>query len=179
MQAQRILIFSILIIVIGLMSSGCTSTAPTPAQNSTPVSQGQAKVSLQQAIDALNIQHGSDPPLRLYYIRGVNLSPNGTAEEWTLGVMQGNMSYFFDYTGQKGTTVAWPEQFPYQEIKPGPFIKPDDLFQSHKLLIQDITRSGTFQIDELELIDGVYTLSISDNETTTYKFNAISGGEIN
>jgi hypothetical protein len=182
MHARGILIISILVLVIGLICSGCTSTAPTTVQNSTPVNQGQAKVSLQQAIDALDVSARNDgftSSPGIYYIRAVNLTPNATAEEWTIGAMQGNSTYFFTFSGQGGSRTDWPEQFPYQEIIQGQYMQPNALFQNHKLLIQDITQSGTIDISELELENGVYTIIMdSGTDFKVFTFDAATGREL-
>jgi hypothetical protein len=194
MNTSGILIVSIFIIVIGLMSSGCTSTdqpiiqnsipstEPTIAQNSTPGSQGQERVSLQQAIDALYVSARNDgftSSPGIYYIRAVNLTPNATAEEWTIGAMQGKKTYFFTFSRQSSFRTDWPNTLPYTAIQPGQFIQPADLFNNQSLLIQEITNAGTIDISELELENGVYTLSIdSGTNFKVLKFDAVTGSEL-
>jgi hypothetical protein len=182
--------FFCIVLLCAILGAGCTtspievsgsprvSTSPT-----TPMQTGEQSVRFSEAIAALNAQRSTGAnaslPLHIRYIRAVDLQPQGSATEWTFGVTQGNESFFFVYTGKGGSRVAWPMKLSYHDINIDQIVTPDELLQSHKLFIQDITRNGTVPITELELVDGVYSLSIgSDANARFLRYDAITGKEI-
>lgn len=172
------------ILVLTFLATGCTSpinggnTIPSGSQPpAIGLSEKDTPVSIVDAIGVLNsqAQKNNQPPPKIYYFRGIQVNRSGAAAEWTIGAMEGNSSLFFTYNGKKGSVVRWPDAFPYDEIIAGKFMLPDELFNSHKLLIEDLIHSGNPTISELELQNGVYTLS---DKSEQYKFDAGSGMEI-
>jgi hypothetical protein len=182
-------LFCIVLICVTL-GAGCTSSPPdisgspqVSTSPTTPVQTGERSVSLNEAVAALNAHRSTSPnasiPLQLRYIRGVDLQSQGAAKEWMLGVTQGKESFFFVYTGKGGSIVAWPMKLSYRDIIIDQIVTPEKLFQSHKLFIQDFTRNGTVPITELELVDGVYSLSVgSDADARYLRYDAMTGKEI-
>lgn len=172
------------ILVLALLGTGCTlpvneggavpSGSPSPAIG---LNEKDTPVSLMDAIRALDLQaqKNNQPAPKIYYFRGIQVNRSGAAAEWTIGAMEGNSSFFFIYNGKKGSVVPWPDAFPYTEIIAGKFMPPDELFNSHKLLIADLIHSGNQAISELELQNGVYILSDKSGQR---KFDARTGMEI-
>lgn len=172
------------ILVIAILGAGCTSpinensVVPPGFQSSTTgLSETNTPVSLMDAIGLLasQAQKNNQPTPKIYYFRGIRVNRNGAAAEWTIGAMEGNSSLFFTYNGKKESVVWWPDTFPYDEIVVGKFMLPNELFNSHKLLIEDLIHSGNQTISELELQNGVYTLS---EKSELRKFDAVTGMEI-
>lgn len=174
MEAGKLLGLFALCIVSLIICSGCTTSGTE--QNPGSPQDVAAKVSFQQAFDALKL---SAPSSHIYYIKGDSLQSDATAKEWSFGVIQGNDTFFFVYNGYGGSEIALPGKLPAQELIPGQFMQPKDLFKNHSLLINDLTNGGSRDIDELELRDGVYTLSQKfGTELKDYKFDAGTGKEI-
>jgi len=179
------------ILVIGtLLGAGCTSSPGKvpggPQQSVTPTLLSRDSVglvSLADAIAAMNSDNatGSNAsiPLQIRYIRGVDLQPQGLAREWIIGVTRRNESFFFTYTARGGSRVSWPMKLSYRDININQIVTPDTLLQSHRLFIQDVTRNGAVPIAELELIDGIYSLTVG-NETNSqlFRYDAVTGKEI-
>ena len=171
----------ILLILNFLFISGCVTTEK-PIQNSTPTMPEkiteQKQISLQNAISTLqsNPRHKDNlTPIEIRYIRGINITQTGTAEEWTIGATQENSSFFFIYDGSTESFVEWPDMLEYDEIIPGQFVYPDALFSTRPTMMKDLTNDGQNALSELELVDGLYTLS---TESRQIKFNPADGYEI-
>lgn len=178
---MKCMVFFFTITIIVALCAGCTTKEIPAGQSPSVPVQGGGKVSLQAALDALSSsdQSRGSTPVKILYIRGDSLDPAGAAKEWTIGVRQGEDGFFYIYNQWGGSTVTWPGKLPGQEIIPERFMQPGDLIAGHKLLIQDITDGGTSPIDELELRDGVYRISIQSAEgLKEYTFEAASGKEI-
>jgi len=168
---------SFLFILFLLFSTGCT--APTIPVEETSV---EVEISLEQAIGtmiALDDIEAIVPPRQIYYVKGTGITINGTAEEWALGVKQGNETFFFVFNKWGQSKVPWTGPLPEEEIIIDHFLYPDELFKDRPLLIQDLTEGGTRRIDELELRSGVYTLTIrTDTGLKEHRFYARTGIEL-
>ncbi len=106
-------------------------------------------------------------PIHVYYIRGADLDSSAAAIQWIFGVKQGNTSYFYSYSSKGASTTSWPWDFPYREIQINDtFLYPQDLFNQHKLFIQDMTSTSSQNLDELELMDGTYRLSMKNSTSS-------------
>lgn len=139
---SSVLIVSFVLLI--LVSSGCVIPKQTTEQT---------KNNLQTAISTLQANPRYKNNLSstgIYYIRGINVSQTGIAEEWTIGATQGNSSFFFLYNGKTESIIDWPDVLNYDEIRIGQFIYPEKLFDSHPLLIKNLTNDGESNISEIE-----------------------------
>jgi hypothetical protein len=158
---------------------GCTSAnhqqAVSPQNSDSRVGFDQAYSSLVTGTD-----HSTSNPLHIYYIKGSDLDSGANAKEWIFGIQQGSTSAFYIYRSGGGTMTTWPYEIPYQEITMNEtFLSPDNLFSQHKLFLEDIMSTNTQTIDELELVNGTYSLTIKNNSTSTvHLYNSKTGEEI-
>jgi hypothetical protein len=162
-----------------LFYSGCTLLDKTTPQYAP---ESRSKYSLDEAYRAVSgtTKGSTEGPLHLYYIKGINVVADATAEKWIFGVKRGNSSYFITYDQTGTTEIPWQGDIASKEILiDNRFFSPKDLFAAHPLLIKDMTNGGSGDIDELELVEGEYYLSqISDASTRVWIFNGTTGTEV-
>jgi hypothetical protein len=181
MKPSNFVILFALIIFLFVFSSGCTTPGSNSQQTSSTIG-SEAKVSFDQAYQNLKTDGiiSKSPPVHIFYVEGSDLDSTGAAKEWRFGIRQGNSSYFYSYNATGGSKSSWPWDFPYQEITIGSsYLYPKDLLNQHKLFIQDITSTNSGKIDELELMDGIYQLTIQNGTASmTFYYDGKSGKEL-
>ncbi|MBP1928704.1 hypothetical protein J2741_001251 [Methanolinea mesophila] len=183
MRACRNLWYPALIIIsLALLLSGCTNAPENPVPEGTGFSVVPTAVyvqyrSLAEALNALDesisLQSNSAMLYRIYYIEGDNVSSDGKAEQWILGVAQEGDRYFFVHNQGGSSITPWRAWLPSQEIVLDQVISPAALIQGSTLLY-------TVRINSLILTDGVYTLTYPDQDGTivTVRFDAKSGKQL-
>jgi hypothetical protein len=169
-----------LIILLFIFTLGCTTPGSNSQQESSMSDVG--RVNFDQAYQNLKIDGTipKTPPVHIFYIGGTDLDSNAAAKEWIFGIRQGSVSYFYTYNATGGSKKSWPWDFPYQEITiDSGFLYPKDLFNEHKLFIQDMTSTNFGKIDQLELTDGIYQLTVRNGTSSkTIYYDGNSGKEL-
>jgi hypothetical protein len=169
------------LVCLALILSGCSTAPenPVPAGKGFSVVPPAAHVQYQSLDDSLNaldesisLRSQSAMRYRIYYIEGDNVTPEGKAEQWILGVAQEGDRYFFVDNPTGSDITPWRAWLPSQEIVLDQVVSPAALIQGSNLL-------SNVQIRSLILADGVYTVTYlnADNTTTTVLFDAKTGNK--
>jgi len=167
-----VLIFNVFLF---LTIVGCVSERVTEPDLSTQISLETAIGSMEAMEDIESIH----PPYQFHYIKGVDVTINGTAREWIIGAKEGNETLFYVINTWGGSKVFWSGELPDNQISIDYILYPENLLKSHSLLMQDLTDGGTRRIDTLELIGDTYYLSVKTGDTSKeFHFNAYDGKEI-
>ena len=174
--------FLILFLTFLIVLSGCTSQeAPALKDERTPA-EVSSKITFDEAYQSISEGYGdiADQMPRIYYIKGVQISADGSAKEWIFGVNKANSSFFVTCDKKGENVTPWEGNFLSEEISINEkFFSPEDLFRAHEQFIQNITENGRKTIDELELIDGEYYLTLMSNDNSkVWIYNGSSGAEI-
>jgi thioredoxin-related protein len=179
MKREASIFILLFIIFLSAFTYGCTSgnnKQEALSQNS------DLRIGFDQAYSSLitNTDYSKSNPIHVYYIKGTDLDSRADAKEWIFGIQQDATPYFYIYRSGGGTITTWPWDIPYQEIAINDtFLSPADLFSQHKLFLEDITSTNTQTIDELELVNGTYSLTITNNSSSTvYLYDRTTGKEI-
>lgn len=140
------------------------------------------RVSLNNAIFILNDdERGLGMGRQAYTVHNIigrNLTPDGKAASWALSVNSQDPFYFF-YTPYQYYTVKWMETEKDRSIDLEKIIFPDGLFSKHTQLIANLSSHSEFTIDELQLRNGVYRLSGSqEGKAWEYTFDAVTGNQL-
>lgn len=182
-----ILVFSTLLVVI--LCSACVSQSP-----SNPVT--QSNTGFTQVTDALDSSRisftearqnfrefgysllGSGNATTVYYILSRNVDETGNATSWIFGAKQGTGAGLLVFDRSGWTIIPWNETRPL-EVVDLDHISPDALFYQNKaLILGSASPSGTERRD-LELKNGIYTLTIvSGTSSRSITFNATTGALI-
>jgi hypothetical protein len=170
------------LVCLALFFSGCATAPenPVPAGEGFSVAPTAANVQYQSLADSLNaldesisLQSNTAMLYRIYYIEGDNVTSDGKAEQWILGVAQEGDRYFFVDNPEGGDLTPWRAWLPSQEIVLEQLVSPAALIQGSNLL-------SNVQISSLILANGVYTVTYlnADNTTTTVLFDAKTGKQL-
>ena len=173
---------AVLLICLALFFSGCATTPenPVPEGEGFSVAPTAANVQYQSLDDSLNaldesisLRSQSVMLYRIYYIEGDDVTSDGKAEQWVLGIAQEGDRYFFVDNPDGSELTPWRAWLPSQEIVLTQVVSPADLIRGSTLLSQ-------VQISSLILADGVYTVTYrnQDNSITTVRFDAKTGKQL-
>jgi hypothetical protein len=133
------------------------------------------RVSFNEAYSALQ-NYDTVNKTTIYYIRGDSVDANGRAKHWIFGIKQGQEQSFAIFDSAGLTFMPWNGKITYSEIPVDKIVKPEDLIKGHRVVIQEVQHPD---IDEIELLNGVYALSITTgSEGRTLRFNALTGNAI-
>jgi len=158
-----------------LIIAGCVSERVTEPDLSTQINLETAIGSM-EAMEDIESVH---PAYQVYYLKGVDVTINGTAGEWIIGAKEGNETFFYVINTRGGSRVVWSGELSDEQIFIDHILYPEDFFELHPLLMQDLTDGGTRRIDTLELIGDTYYLSVkTDDVLREFHFNAYNGKEI-
>ena len=175
-------LFLILFLTFLIVLSGCTSQEDPALRAERTTEEVSSKITLDEAYQSISEGYGdiTGQIPHIYYIKGVQISADGSAKEWIFGVNKANSSFFVTYDKKGENVTSWEGNFSSEEISINEkFFSPEDLFRAHEQFIQNITKNGRETIDELELIDGEYYLTLMSNDTTkVWIYNGSSGAEI-
>jgi hypothetical protein len=118
----------------------------------------------------------STTPKSIYYIHGTNVDESGNATSWIFGVRHsgGTELLAFDRSGWKH--IPWSAPALSEEIDVNTIITPERLFSKNKAVIFSKTFPVNPQRRDLDLIRGIYSLTItSGSNERILSFNATSG----
>ncbi|HPD11406.1 MAG TPA: hypothetical protein PLN56_10495 [Methanoregulaceae archaeon] len=171
-------IATIIVLFFFLIISGCTQEAHpiTPSKISAP------EIDLENALGTLGAVDDIEMTIPLdsiIYIKGINVSIQGTAEEWIIGINDNNKVSFYIYNKYGISKTSWIKPIPNQNLPMHAILYPEDLFKKRPLFLQDITNGGMRKIDEIEIYNNTYYLILKLNSSIKeYRFNAITGNEV-
>lgn len=179
--------FIFLVLAIAIYSAGC-STQDTDKEGtssdaireiSEPYEEIPEKIHFQAALSSLHSINltGDDSEVSIHFIRGENVSVDGSASLWIFGVKQHRTNYFVQISPTYHDIIPWRAWLPRDEIDFTRIISPDRLLEMNRQLVQNTYHMDeTLQIGELELANGVYIITSTDSgETTILKLDAVSG----
>ncbi|KQC03228.1 MAG: hypothetical protein APR55_02070 [Methanolinea sp. SDB] len=179
--------FIFLVLAIAIYSAGCSSqdtdkegpSSDAIREISEPYEEIPEKIHFQDALLSLHSMNltGDDAKVSIHFIRGENLSIDGSASLWIFGVKQHRTNYFIEISPTYHDIIPWRAWLPRDEIDFTRIISPDRLLEMNLQVIQDTYHMDEpIQIGELELANGVYIIKSTDSgETTILKLDAVSG----
>lgn len=177
-----------IIIVIGLLIAllaafGFSVLGQTHQPRLIPVNDSENvirdRISLENTIVVLNShdlgginQNGN---YTIHYIHGEDIDSSGNAKTWLLAIKTNQSQFYFEYSDQNTRQYAWNETNISKPILVDKLIMPDRLFTSHRNLIEDILGGTGITRKEIQLENGIYTLTVTKNAPKEYLFDAYSG----
>jgi hypothetical protein len=121
--------------------------------------------------DVLNLEG-----LTLHQIHGMGVALNGTADTWIVGVQNETMSSLLVYDRETWNQIAWGEAFSQEIITFENLTLPSQIYQTNQKTIEDIMNANGAEVSDMDLSDGVYTISIpSSTGLSMIRFNASTG----
>lgn len=119
---------------------------------------------------------GNQGAIRVFYIQGTGLDTTGRSAQWMMGVnlTSGTMLMISDPRGW--TRIPWSSRLPAQEIPLDKIISPEELFAKNKDSILSDSSLSISETRDLDLREGVYSLTITSGGSVRYlTFDAITG----
>jgi hypothetical protein len=183
-------IFVILSLISLILCSACVLS---PSGNQNPQQNTQQNVGLVQiseispyiSFDVANqnlIEYRPDPAnestglKKVYYIHGTNVDGSGNATSWIFGVQHSGGSELLAYDLSGWTQIPWNVSQLSEEIDVDRIVSPGSLFRQNQIVIFGNSSSINPDRRDLDLIRGIYTLTISSgNQNRILKFNATTG----
>jgi hypothetical protein len=188
-------LFTILALIAMSVCSACVSQPQenkTPVQNISPVidvglrqvpdSPVPSSVSLETArymlgeIEQPRYTQNSRRQ-EIYYILGKNLDSAGNAESWLFGTRSPEGNQLQVYDQNRWTAIPWTATLPSDEIQFDRILLPQELINQRRDQIAGT--AGPDRIRELELKNGIYSLTLTHGSTDRIlAFNATTGALI-
>lgn len=110
----------------------------------------------------------------VYYLRGENVDTSGNAVRWMLGVRKSNQTSLYLYKHEDWVETPWSMPDASERIELDTITPPSALIQNSTASSQ-----GDVQRRDLELYNGVYTLTITTpGSIQEYRYNAVTGALI-
>jgi hypothetical protein len=179
-------VFSTLVVVI--LCSACVSQSPNPVTTSNT---GFTQVT--DALDSSRISFtetrqnfrefgnsllGSGNATTVHYILARDVDETGNATSWIFGAKQGTEAGLLVFDRSGWTLIPWNETRSL-EVVDLDHISPDTLFYQNKALILGNTSPSVSERRDLELKNGIYTVTIvSGSPSRSITFNATTGALI-
>jgi hypothetical protein len=185
------IIFAILGLLSLILCSACVSQSPanqTPAhQNSqnnvglVQISEGSPSISFDEARQNLRL-YPPDPTNEstdiktIYYIHGTNLDVTGNAASWIFGVRHSRGTALLSYDRGGWIQIPWNASLISEEIDVERIVSPGRLFSQNNAVIFSNPSPTDSERRDLDLIRGIYTLTItSGSKDRILTFNATTG----
>lgn len=182
------IIFSILILLILIFGSAC-------------LTQSSSSQKTQQDVGITRISSTADSPYisfdiaqqnlltyqpdstsqsaaikTVYTIHGMNVNESGYAASWIFGVRISNVTELLAYGPGGWIKIPYNISFPSEEIDVGKIVPPGRLFSQNNAVILGNPSRTISERRDLDLKQGIYTLTIaSDSTVRTLTFNATTG----
>jgi len=145
-------------------------------------SSNQERISLENAINVLNSHDfkalTANGNYTVHYIHGENIDSSGNADNWILAVKTNQSQFYFQFKDGVYSYYPWNEQNISKPILVDKIIMPDKIFAQHRNLIDDILGSPGITRREIQLENGIYTLTVTTSSPKDYSFDAYSGAII-
>lgn len=182
------IIFAILGLLSLILCSACVSQPPT--NQTTQQSGGLVQVSVptessyisfdvaQRNLQAYQPDSVNNPTLitKVYYITGIDVEQSGNARSWIFGVRDANGTEMLAYDRSGWVTLPWNASPVLEEIQDDSMVSPARLFSQNTAVIIGNPPSAIPERRDLELKQGIYTLTItSGNTARILSFNATTG----
>lgn len=185
------IIFAILGLLSLILCSACVSQPPanqTPANQTSQqdgglvqISEGSPSISFDEAHQKLE-EYRPDPanesiPIKtIYYIHGTNLDVSGNASSWIFGVRYSGGTALLSYNRGDWIQIPWNASLISEEIDPERIVSPGRLFSQNNAVIFSNPSPTNPERRDLDLIRGIYTLTItSGSKDRILTFNATTG----
>jgi hypothetical protein len=185
------IIFAILGLLSLILCSACVSQPPanqTPANQMSQqdgglvqISEGSPSISFDEAQHNL-IVYSPDPANEstdiktIYYIHGTNLDVTGNASSWIFGVRYSGGTALLSYDRGGWIQIPWNASLISEEIDFERIVSPGRLFSQNNAIIFSNTSPTNPERRDLDLIRGIYTLTItSSSKDRILTFNANTG----
>ena len=186
MRRNILIIFSISILSLLILSSACVSQPPanqTTQQDTglTQITEGSQYISFDVAHQNLltylpDSTNESAAIKTVYYIHGTNLDVSGNASSWIFGVGISNETELFAYQPGGWMKIPWNTPLHTEEIDVDKIVSPSRLFSQNHAVILSNPSPAIPERRDLDLIQGIYTLTItSDSTARILTFNATTG----
>jgi hypothetical protein len=113
--------------------------------------------------------------LTLHQIHGMNVAVNGSADTWVVGV-QGQTSSLLVYDRDSWSQVAWGESFAQEIITFDHILLPTQIYENNQEIIRNLMNANGVDVSDMDLSDGIYTISIrSSTGLSMIRINASTG----
>jgi hypothetical protein len=134
-------------------------------------------ISFDEAKEAFRNYAGPSGELPVYYLLSHDMDSAGDASSWLFGVYQGNGTVLLIYDRTGWNINPWNAMLPAEEILLDGVVPPGTLFTRNKESIFTAASLAVPESRDMELKEGVYTLTIRSGSTSRIlMFNAITGG---
>ncbi|MFA5347513.1 MAG: hypothetical protein WC294_05210 [Methanoregula sp.] len=180
-------IFAILALIILILCSACILQ---PSVNQTPQQDGglaQVSVPVESPYIIFDVAQRNLPAYRsesiydtassdIYYITGIDINESGAARSWIFGVRGTNGTEMLAYDRSGWTTLPWNAPLYLEEISIDSIVSPARLFSQNTAVVIGNPPPTIPERRDLELKQGIYTLTITSGSTTRIlTFNATTG----
>lgn len=151
---------------------GGISTLDRPVEK-TYLKMSAAWALLQEFMPGSEIDYGTIP---IYYIQGADLDTSGSAARWTFAVNRSSGLMLMVLENGDLTEIPWGSRFSETPIYLDQVMQPQDLFtKNHDAIFSDPAVTVTEE-SELDLRDGMYSLTLGSGGTMRYLvFDAVTG----
>jgi hypothetical protein len=172
---MRFILVLILLITVCCFSCACTSAPPAP-QNVSSSDKGISDITqpsrvftstLDEAMVDLEWYHSqgtiNTTGLSIRQVNGFGVGSDGAATTWFLGVQQEETAELLVYTNNEWKRMAWGAPLPEEEIILQNVTPPEALYEQQSALIGEKMRLYGTEESNLELKEGVYTITVASN----------------
>lgn len=151
---------------------GGISTLDRPVEK-TYLKMSTAQTLLQEFIPGSEMDRGTIP---IYYIQGADLDTSGSAARWTFAVNRSSGLMLMVLENGDLTEIPWGSRFSDTPINFDQVMQPEDLFtKNHEAIFSDPAVTVSEE-SELDLRDGMYSLTLGSGGTMRYLvFDAVTG----
>jgi hypothetical protein len=179
-------IFAFLVLLSLILCSACVSQSSpdkAPQQNVglAQISEGSPYISFDVALQNLG-EYVPDPTNEstavktVYYIHGTNVDGTGNATSWLFGVRHSGGTELLAYDRSGWKQIPWNASQLSEEIDVDRIVSPGSLFSQNNAVILINPSPTNPQRRDLDLIRGIYTLTItSGSKDRILTFNATTG----
>jgi hypothetical protein len=179
-------IFVISSLIVLVLCSACVSQPPqdkTPQQNVglTQIPEESPSISFDVAHQNLR-EYRPDPTNEfagikaVYFIHGTNVDGSGNATSWIFGVRHSGGTELLAYDRSGWKQIPWNAPLVSEEIDVDRIVSPGSLFSQNKAVILSNSSPTIPERRDLDLIRGIYTLTItSGSKDMILTFNATTG----
>jgi hypothetical protein len=182
------IIFAILALVVLIVSSACISQPPI--NQTSPQNGGLTQIlgpvespyisfdTAQQNLPSyqLDPENTSYFIKTIYYFTGLDVDESGNARSWIFGMGNSNGTEMLAYDQSGLITLPWDAPPGAEEIDVDTIVPPARLFSQNSAVIFGSPGNVSPERRDLELKQGIYSLTISSGDTSRIlTFNATTG----
>ena len=182
------MIFAILMLISLILCSACVSQPP--ANQTLQQNVGITRISAMADSPYISFDvaqqnlltyqpdstNQSAAPKTIYTIHGMDVNESGYAASWIFGVRISNVTELLAYGPGGWIKIPWDSSFPSEEIDIGKIVSPSRLFSQNNAVILSNPSRTIPERRDLDLIRGIYTLTIvSGSKDRILTFNATTG----